>query len=496
MITFNLSVGRNKIAQYLNKLPQEFNKSDIIRFVEDNNIEFINLRYVAEDLKLKTVNFIITNKEYLENILSTGERIDGSSVFSDIKPGEGDLYIIPRYDTAYVNPFEERPTIDILCSFFTKNGIPLAGAYENILKKAVADFEASTSLQYKVMGELEFYIIGMKNDLFQLPAQKGYHASSPFSKYEFLRKEAMFLIAECGGHIKYGHAEVGCFEEGDYYYEQHEIEFLPIEPMKAVEELIISKWILRMLGQKHGLKITFAPKILNGQAGSGLHFHMLLEKHGHNIMTSEEDLSDIAKKMIAGILNHAPSLTAFGNTVPISFLRLVKHQEAPTRICWGYSNRAALIRIPLGWVAKTNMLKTANPQQNEEIPYIPGKQTIEYRAADSSANIYMLIAGLMMAAKEGINDPQSLSNAKDLFIGIKSSSKDLFDKFASLPGSCTEAAMALENDRNFYESNSIFPVATIDNIILKLKNTEDINDIGSDNKEKLLQIIDKYLHLG
>ena len=498
MLQFNLSAGRNKIAQYLNKNPKEFTKNDIVRYVEDNKIEFLNFNYIGEDGKLKTVNFIITDKEYLESILSTGERIDGSSIFSDITAGKGDLYIIPRYHTAYLNPFEERPTVDMLCSFFTKDGLPLESAPEYILRKAILDFELKTGLKFKAMGELEFYVIGKRDDMYPAVNQKGYHSSAPYTKYDQLRREAMFLIAECGGEIKYGHSEVGCFYEGEYYYEQHEIEFLTVDAEKAVEELIIAKWILRMLGKKYNVTITFAPKILQGKAGSGLHIHMLLEKDGRNIMIDGEEMSKEARKMMVGILQHSRSLTAFGNTVPVSFLRLVKHQEAPTRICWGYSNRAALIRIPLGWVAHTNMLKTANPQQKDEIPYIPGKQTVEYRASDGSADLYHLMAGIILAAGEGLTDEKSLEIADKLFISSdnkKDRSEDI-DRFENLPGSCHETALFLEKDREFYEKDKIFPERTIDKFLKKLRGYDDknLNEIIHDDSFDMHELIDKYLH--
>ena len=495
---FNLSAGRNKIAQYLNKNPRDFSKADIVRYVEDHDIEFLNFNYIGEDGKLKTLNFIITDKEHLESILSLGERIDGSSIFSDIKAGKGDLYIIPRYYTAYLNPFEEHPTIDILCSFFTKDGKPLESAPEYVLKKSVMDFEEKTGYKFMAMGELEYYVIGTRDDLYPVENQKGYHSAAPFTKFEQLRREAMFLIAQCGGVLKYGHSEVGAFYEDELYYEQHELEFLPVEPEKAVEDLIIAKWILRMLGKKYGLTITYAPKILKGKAGSGLHIHMLLEKAGKNEMIDDEDLSDDARKMMAGILQLSKSLTAFGNTVPISFLRLVKHQEAPTRICWGYSNRAALIRVPLAWVARTNMLKTANPQQKDEIPYIPGKQTVEYRASDGSADLYHLIAGIVLAAKNGLISENSLELSKKLFIPSddKDNRSEDFDRFEDLPGSCHEAAVWLEKEREVYEKDGIFPQITIDKFIRKLKafNDEKLNEEIDKPGFNLLHFIGKYLH--
>ncbi len=126
----------NQLVRFLKKPASEFTKADIIRFCEENDIEMVNFRYVAEDGKLKTLNFVITSREHLDSILSAGERVDGSSLFSFIEAGSSDLYVIPRYRTAFVNPFSEVPAIDILCSFYDNTGKPLESSPENVLRKA------------------------------------------------------------------------------------------------------------------------------------------------------------------------------------------------------------------------------------------------------------------------------------------------------------------------------------------------------------------------
>ncbi len=126
----------NKLVKYLQKSSEDFTKKDIIKFVEGKDIQMINFRYVAGDGRLKTLNFVINNKDHLDQILSTGERVDGSSLFSYIPAAASDLYVIPRYKTAFVNPFTDIPTIDILCSYYTREGEPLASSPENIIKKA------------------------------------------------------------------------------------------------------------------------------------------------------------------------------------------------------------------------------------------------------------------------------------------------------------------------------------------------------------------------
>jgi len=195
----------NLIEKYLKKNANEFTRKDIIKYIEENEIEMVNFRYVAEDGKLKTLNFIINSREHLENVLASGERVDGSSLFSFIEAGSSDLYVIPCFSSVFVNPFSEIPAIDILCSFYTSEGKPLESAPEYILKKAHDTFKNQTGLNFKALGELEFYIISEKNNEFPVQDQKGYHSSAPFIKWNDFRIQAMKLIAACGVKIKYGH---------------------------------------------------------------------------------------------------------------------------------------------------------------------------------------------------------------------------------------------------------------------------------------------------
>ncbi len=500
MRELEISMNPNRLVKYLKKPTNEFTRHDIIRFIEENDIEMVNFRYVGEDGKLKTLNFVVTSKDYLESILATGERVDGSSLFSYVEAASSDLYVIPRFRTAFVNPFAEVPTLDILCSFYTKEGKPLESAPEHILRKAHEEFKKATGFTFKALGELEFYLVSDIEELYPATDQKGYHNSQPFAKWEQFRKEAMNLIAQAGGKIKYGHSEVGNFTTDNEYYEQHEIEFQPVEAEDAVDQLVVAKWILRMLAHQYGLNLSFAPKITVGKAGSGLHVHMLVEKDGVNLMVGEDAISDVARKIIVGLLEKAKSLTAFGNTVPLSYLRLVPHQEAPTNICWGDTNRSALVRVPLGWIAKTNMIKDANPHERYDVPYIPGKQTVEIRVPDGSADLYHLLAGIIMAAQSGLEMPNALERAKELYVGVnifKEEHKDKALKFEHLPTNCWESAECLANDREFYERKNIFPKGTIDRFIKQLKSFEDrdLSERLYGKNEEISKLVDKYLHV-
>lgn len=125
-----LNYNINPVVAGLNKNSSEFTKNDIIKFVIDNEIRIINFRYIAADGRLKTLNFPVTSYKYLDTILSYGERVDGSSLFPYIEAGSSDLYIIPKFSTAYLDPFSSIPTLGLLCSYFNKDGLPLESSPE------------------------------------------------------------------------------------------------------------------------------------------------------------------------------------------------------------------------------------------------------------------------------------------------------------------------------------------------------------------------------
>lgn len=496
-----LSMNPNELVQFLKKSPENFTSSDLTNFCKEFGIQVVNFRYVAEDGRLKTLNFFITSEEYLKTILTHGERVDGSSLFSFVEAGSSDLYVIPRYRTAFLNPFAEIPTLEIFCSFYNNEGKPLESDPGYILRKADKLFSQETGLTFKALGELEYYVIASKKDAYPTIDQKGYHECEPFSKYEFIRTEALRLLAKAGCSIKYGHAEVGSFTTGNNYYEQHEIEFLPTQVERAAEQMVLAKWILRMLGYKYGVDISFAPKITVGKAGNGMHFHMLVEKDGENQTSVNGKLSEVSRKMIAGILNSADAITAFGNTIPTSYLRLVPHQEAPTNICWGDRNRSVVVRVPLGWIAAGSMILNANPQ--EPSPSLNGvsKQTFEFRVPDGSADIYLTLAALVVASLSGIKDENALQTAEKIYVDgniFSPQNKAKLANLKQLPLSCFESAEALEKKRTIFEANHIFPKGLIDNHIKKLKTFDDkgLSEKIFGKTDEIKTLVEKFIHVG
>lgn len=135
-----LSMNANQLVAYLQKPASEFTKADIISFIQQNDIRMVNFMYPAGDGRLKTLNFVINNQAYLEAILTCGERVEVPAIFSFIEAGSSDLYVIPRFRTAFVDPFAEIPTLSMLCSFFNKDGRPLESSPEHTLHKASKTF--------------------------------------------------------------------------------------------------------------------------------------------------------------------------------------------------------------------------------------------------------------------------------------------------------------------------------------------------------------------
>lgn len=493
----DLSLSPNQVVRYIGKPCEEFRKSDIVNFIKENGIRMVNFMYPADDGRLKTLNFVINSEEYLDSILTYGERVDGSSLFPFIEAGNSDLYVIPRYSSAFVDPFAEIPTLVMLASFFDKSGSPLDSSPQYTLHKACESFRKTTGMEFYAMGELEYYVIAPDNGMFPATDQKGYHESSPYAKFNDFRVECMELIAQAGGDIKYGHSEVGNFSLDGRIFEQNEIEFLPVDAEKAASQLMIAKWIIRTNAIRRGYDVTFAPKITVGKAGSGLHIHFKVMKDGKNMMIENGKLSDIAKKAIVGILENAESITAMGNRVPTSYFRLVPHQEAPTSICWGDRNRSVLVRVPLGWTGDKDMCSQVNPLEEPVAGGSDQRQTVELRSADCSANIYQLLAAMVVAAKEGFLMENALQRADELYVSVNIHSEDNAAKLQSLknlPDSCVLSAEALEKNRDVYEKDGVFNPAMIDGIISTLLSFHDrtLRKDLEGNRKGMLELVEKY----
>ena len=497
----HLKLNANLIVSALQKPASEFTKADIIDYIVNNDIRMVNFMYPGGDGKLKTLNFVINDLDYLETILTCGERVDGSSLFSFIQAGSSDLYVLPRFRTAFVDPFAEIPTVSLLCSYFDKDGNPLESSPEYTLHKAAEAFHGVTGMEYQAMGELEYYVISDDEEVFPAQDQKGYHESAPYAKANEFRTQCMQYIAQAGGQIKYGHSEVGNFTIDGKNYEQNEIEFLPVPVEQAADQLMLAKWIIRNLGYQMGYDVTCATKIATGRAGSGLHIRMRMTKDGKSQMLINGVLSESARKMIAGMMDLAPSITAFGNKNPTSYFRLVPHQEAPTNVCWGDRNRSVLVRVPLGWAVDVDMSHAANPLEPRTNYDTSIKQTVEMRSPDGSADVYQLLAGLCVACRHGFEMQNALELAEKTYVNVNIHAAENADRLAALaqlPDSCVASADFLERQRKVFEEHEVFASAMIDALIAQLR-AFDYMTLRQDSEvypEEIQKLVTKYFHCG
>ncbi len=485
----------NPISMITGKDPKDFTREDLIKVILEQNIERLAFHYTGIDGKVKELRIPITTREQAEMILTDGERVDGSSLFKGIvDPGKSDLYVVPVYKSAFFNPFIEN-SLDFVCRFVDKDGNLASFAPDNILLNASNLLKKETGMELHALGELEFFLLyDDDEDLFPAEKQKGYHAAAPYVKTSEVLNEMLRNITQLCGHVKYAHHEVGYMdyvqsdspELNGKKAEQVEVEFLPMPIEEMADVLVLSRWIIRNVAYNYGMSATFVPKLENGHAGNGMHVHMMAKKDGKNVMVEANgELSEVAKTMIGGLCNYAPSITAFGNTVSASYLRLVPHQEAPTKVCWSAMNRSALIRVPLGWTNVNNLASLVNPQQTEKAAPFDSKQTIELRSPDGSCNTHLLLASIATAIEwsfEHKAEALELAEASHVTVNIHDTNTD---NLADLATSCAESAEILLKSRDLYERKGIFPAEVISNQAKMLQNEND-----SDLNRRLMALPD------
>jgi glutamine synthetase len=462
-------------------------KDEIVKFVSEKGVRIINLCHIPEDGRLKTLSFSATDKERLRDVLELGERVDGSSLLSFVEAGKSDIYVMPRPEKAFTNPFSREPTLNVLCDYLDENGKPLDVAPRNVLARAEEKLR-SIGIVMKALAELEFYVISALGTGMLFPAlpDRNYHESAPFAVLEDLRNEVLVTLGSVGIATKYGHAEVGRVDEDGVVLEQHEVEFTPQSLADTADSVAVAKWVVRNVCVKYGVSVSFSPKISLEHAGSGMHVHLCGVKNGRNVVVgSDGGLSVEALEMIGGILRFAPSLAAFGNPAPVSYLRFIARKESPMHICWGTGNRLALIRIPLWWGFKTRTVNGASC-----------RETLEYRGPDALANVHLLLAGLALAADYGLRNPEeALKRAEDLHVEAVAGEKK---GLKLLPSSCGESADDLEKDRKLYEVDGVFPKRLVDKTVDRLRAYKDGNlkKMVMEKPEDVKRLIRQYLHYG
>lgn len=467
---------------------QDNAKEDFLRLVEEKEVKLVNLCHVPEDGRLRALSVAVRNRERLEEIIEFGERADGSSLFSYINPNKSDIYLMPEVETAFFNPFDPTPTLNLLCKYLDEDGKPLPIAPESILQRAEQKLHSVTRVTLKALAELEFYLISRQEETTHpvLLLESNYHQTAPFAEFDNLRSEILTTLEDIGLPTKYGHSEVGRFHlRTGYLVEQHEIEFQPQSLERLARTIVIAKWVVRNVCKRHGVIASFVPKLAVEHAGNGMHIHLCAVRRRENILADRRgEMTDEGRQVIGGILKLSSSLAAFGNTIPPSYLRFAIRKESPSVIFWGTKDRLALVRVPLWWSFRDDI-------GNED----SCRRTLEFRAPDASSNPYLLLAGISLAAEYGLaNQKETEKIAYDL--DARNMKEEV--EYQSLPLSCFEAAQCLRKSREFYQCGNVFPRRVIDGTIEKL---ESYNDMElwkqlADKPEKIEESLWEYLHYG
>jgi glutamine synthetase len=445
-----------RLARLLGKPAGSFTVEDLIAVVNHERIRLISLMHVGGDGLIKTLDFAPSDLTQLRNILTGGERSDGSSIFSGlgIKVGKSDIMLRPRPESAFLDPFSDEPALVVLCGHVGRDGQDLIESPDTILRAAYARLKSETGVDLYALGEVE-YFIGKPLDEHSSTGRVdgGYHASSPQIFAGELRREAMVILAEMGVPIKYGHSECGNVEAANgekWVWEQHEIELL-LQPLpKAAESVALTQWVISNLASRMGFRCSFDPIAAAGHAGNGMHFHFAPVVKGEiqAVTLPNGELSDPARWLIGGLVSYGGVLMAFGNREENSFVRLAQGKEAPTSVTWGRYNRKALVRLPI--IPRDASGRAVAPE------------TVEYRLPDGSAHPHLLLAAIaqVMAAGKKIPELNEL---------LKKTATDAAAKNpaggSAIPKSFIEIGQELERHREVFEAGAVFPTEQVEFVV-------------------------------
>jgi glutamine synthetase len=427
-------------------------------------VERVSLMHVGLDGRLKVLDFCPTSAAQLVDILEGGERADASSLFlGDAPTGRSDVLLRPRIETAFEDPFSARPALALLCSHRGADGLPFAESPDSIVRTAERKVREQLGIELWAHAEVEFFLGRPEGSpsgrAWTEPIPPGtvddaYHATRPFVFGEAERRRAQTTLSNMGIGIKYAHAEVGHIppsETGGIAWEQHEIELALAPLARAADAVVLTQWVLRQVADNAGLLCSFEPVVRPGHACNGLHFHFAARRDGRFLdpIGIDESLGEEASWLVAGLVQVAGALMAFGNRSPDSFIRLTQGREAPQRISWGVSDRHALIRIPL------------RPGTDTGRP--TGAPTIEFRLPDGSAQPHLLLAAGASAFLLGKRTSNRVRLLSDTRIGT--------GRGFPLPQTPEAVADELERWRSLFVEDGVFPSPLLDLIITGLRRT-------------------------
>jgi glutamine synthetase len=362
-------------------------KEYVLKMAKEHDVKFIRLWFT--DILGMLKSFAITVEE-LEGALEEGMGFDGSSIEGFARIDESDMMALPDPDTFQLVPWrpkEHHAVARMFCDIKMPGGEPFEGDPRYILKRNLKR-AADLGYTYYVGPELEYFYFAFKKDAngkdTREPTtepldQGGYFDMVPLDAATDMRRDTVLTLEQMGIGVEYSHHEVAA--------SQHEIDMRYTDALTMADSVMTYRLVVKQIALKHGVYATFMPKPVFGINGSGMHVHQSLFKNGKNAFFDTKDsyhLSKLAKNYVAGLLKHAPAITAITSQWVNSYKRLVPGYEAPVYLSWARRNRSDLIRVP---------------------EYKPGKENatrIEYRSPDPACNPYLTFSVMLAAGLDGI----------------------------------------------------------------------------------------------
>ncbi|WP_173616641.1 type I glutamate--ammonia ligase [Brevibacillus sp. DP1.3A] len=439
----------------------------VLSTIDTEKVEYVDFRIV--DLLGRQHHVTVPAYAVDEGTFRNGVAFDGSSLIGYKSIEESDMVAMPDPATAFIDPFVEAKTMNIICNIVNPDNTVYTRDPRGIALKAEAYLQQSGLATAAYFGpESEFFLFdnvryasGPSGSFFHIDSEEafwntgkegqnlgykvrnkgGYFPVQPTDSQMDIRNEMCTLMTKCGMYVERHHHEVATAGQG-------EINFRFDTLTRTADNLLLFKYIVRNVAAKHGKTATFMPKPIVGDNGSGMHVHQSLF-NGDTPLFYEQggyaNLSETALHYIGGILHHAPALIALTNPSTNSFKRLVPGYEAPVNLVFSKGNRSAAVRIPIAAVT-------------------PKASRIEFRTPDSTANPYLAFAAMLMAGLDGIKrklDPREL--------GFGPMDKNIYDlsdaekhEIKSAPASLAEALVALEQDHDFLLDGDVFTKEVIE----------------------------------
>ena len=398
---------------------QEF----VLRTIEERGVKFIRLWFTDVAGSLKSV--AVAPAE-IEGAFEEGIGFDGSSIEGLSRNSEADMLAIPDPTTFQILPW--RGSVDstarMFCDIANPDGTPASSDPRNVLRRAM-DKARDMGFNFYIHPEIEFYLLKSSQlgpDGYPEPVDNaGYFDNVPGGTAHDFRRSAVTMLENMGISVEFSHHEGGAG--------QNEIDLRYADALTMADNIMTFRAVVKEVAIEQGVYATFMPKPFNDQPGSGMHTHMSLFEGDQNAFFdagSQYQLSKTARRFMAGVLKHAPEITAVTNQFVNSYKRLWAGGEAPSHVAWGHNNRSALLRVPLHKPGKTQSTR------------------LEYRAIDSAANPYLAYALILGAGLKGIENQYELPDETLDDVWTLSDNERKAMGIEALPQSLNQAIAKLE----------------------------------------------------